>query len=218
MPEYTKTPEHIAQLILKAISSHERQLGLTTLALILKGSKDKLIFERKLYNSPFFGGLLYYPTDAIENFIRQLVKTQFLQTVDMHAAPFPLPLLELTPQGKEALEKNIDIPLAVQRTIKEAAFNESIRETIILFKKEKNIPNVALKRNLAESTIWKHLITAVTFKIFKPEEIVEEEKIKVINAVKEKIKTTKLGELKAALPENITYEEIRCVLAEEKNQ
>lgn len=217
MPSHlSPTPEHLSIIILNAIKEHHRQLGVCSLALVLKGSKSKLLQNRKLYDSKFFGALFYYPINIIENFIKQLIEKKFAQSLLVTGNPYPVPMLEITPEGKNLLEKKIDIPLEVRRTIKPIVLNESVRETLNLFTSLKNIPEVAKHRNLVESTIWGHLIIGVKMGQLLSHDIVKEEKIKLVLEKKNILNTSRLKELKESLPEDISYEEIKCVLAGEE--
>ena len=206
-------PEHPAMLILHAVTLHERQLGMGSLALVLKGSKSKRVFDRKLYASRLFGALFYHPVDVIEHFIKQLVQKGFLATVDL-GFQYPAPVLVLTLEGRNALQQNSDIKLEVRRTIKPLVLSDSASLTIDLFRQTKSVPEVAQQRQLAESTIWDHLIIGVTLGMLAPTNVVEQEKARLILETNTRLKPKGLKELKEALPETISYEEIRCVLSE----
>lgn len=218
MPQIQQTPERTANLILNAIKTHHRQLGVSSLALVLKGSKSKRIVDRKLYESKFFGALFYHQTDVIENFIKQLQEKKLIRSVLVIGFPYALPMLELTEKGMNMVENNLDVPLEIKRTVKRIKINESILTTLYLFDKCKDVIEVAKRRNLVESTIWMHLINAVKLGAISVIDIVELEKIKLIFKTKNQLQKTKLKELKEALPENISYEEIRCVLAEDHRE
>lgn len=214
MPIKTEpTRENAGFIILNAVALHERQLGIGGLALVLKGSKNKRIFDKKLYMSRFFGALFYRPVDIIENFIRQLLRMDLLATMDLGIS-YPFPVLVLTPAGRKALEDKLFIQLVEERTLKPVILNESVRITLELFKQLKNVSAVAEKRGLAESTIWTHLITAVKLGLLKAADVVDEQKVRLIIETRARLKPKGLKELKAALPENFTYEEIRCTMAD----
>ncbi len=213
-----KTPEHHSMIILQAVASHEHQLGLTTLALILKGSKDKTLSARKLYDSPFYGAFFYYPLDVIQNFIRQLITKELVQQVMLSPAThfgYAIPFLSVTENGKQTLLAKTDIPLEIQRTIKPLAINPSIIESLQLLKQKKSISEIAALRNLTPDTIYGHFAIAIKLNHLMAGEIVAHEKIKLILNAKAQTNTTSLKALKEALPPEITYGEIRCVLAQE---
>ena len=215
MPHIPPIQEHTSIIILSAIAEHDTQLGVSSVALVLKGSKSKRIENRKLYHSKFFGALFYYPVDVIENFCRQLAEKNMIHAVMAAGFPYPVPFLELTENGKYLLENKVDMPLEVRRTVKPIKLNESIQETFSQFQKLKNITMVAGQRNLAASTIWGHLEMCIKLGLLAAVEVVDEEKVRLILEIKNNLQPRGLKELKQALPQNISYEEIRCVLAQE---
>ncbi len=215
MPSHINpTPEHLSIIILNAVKEHHRQSGVGSLALVLKSSKSKILQNRRLYESRFFGALFYYPINVIENFIRQLIEKKMIKVVMVTGNPYPMPMLELTAKGNAVLESKVDINLVIKRDVKPVKLNDSIRETLRIFSDTKDISKTATERNLAESTIWKHLIDLVKLGQFSAVEIVDWEKIKLILNAKDNHPDVGLKELKEKLPADISYEEIRCVLAE----
>ena len=218
MPSHPNpTPEHLSIIILSAIKTHQKQLGVGSLALILKGSKSKLLQNRKLDESRFFGAFFYYPIKVIEHFIKQLIKKKMIEVVMVTGNPYPLPLLKLTLDGERTLEQKIDVILHVKREIKPVTLNESMNETFHIFCRLKDVSKTAGERNLAQSTIWAHLVSLIKLGQLLACEVVEEEKIKLVLEKRNALNTLRLKELKDALPENISYEEIKCVLAGEED-
>src|SRR3989338_4297645 len=203
--------EHPSMLILIAVSSHERQMGVGGLALVLKGSKSKRVLERGLHDSKVFGALLYHPVDVIENFIKQLIAQKYLRIVDV-GQEYAIPVLELADAGKEALEDQLDIPLQPVRT--PPILNESARITLQAFQKLRSVAAVAELRGLAENTVWDHLLIAVRLGLIASTDVVEPQKIKLILETNARLKPKGLKELKQSLPEDIGYDEIRCVLSD----
>ncbi len=214
-PPLYKTSEPIAQIILGAVLAHERQLGIGSLALLLKGPKDKRMFERKLHESPFFGALFYYPKDAIENFAKQLLEMSYLRQAVQQGHFYAVPLLETGEEGRRAFESKAVISLELKRTIKPTVLNETTKATFEFFQKAGNVSLVAQQRNLAESTVWGHLAACIKLGLLSAVDVVEAEKVKLILETQRNIPTRKFKELKEALPDDITYEEIRCALAQE---
>ncbi|MEK6963338.1 MAG: helix-turn-helix domain-containing protein [Nanoarchaeota archaeon] len=211
MVKQSPAQEHPSQIILDAVALHERQLGVGTLAFVLKGLKNKRILNRQLHTSRFFGSLFYKPLDVIENYAHQLVRQGFLCRVDIGSS-YKVPLLELTPAGKQVLERRTDIPLQAIRTKKPVQLNETAKETIALFKELRSIQMVAEKRGLSSSTVWSHLTMGVQLGLIAPAEVVDKERLDLILSVHANLNSTRLKELKAALPEEVTYEEIQCAI------
>lgn len=217
IPKQPPTPEHTAQIILDAVKAHEHQLGIGSLALILKGSKDKRITNRQLTTSQFFGAFFYHPPDVIQNFIKELLTMGFLTTTNISMSSYPIPVLTLTDAGKYALEHKINIDLRAQRTVKPIALNDSARETLDLFQQTKSVRAVAQQRTLAESTIWTHLITCIKLGLISAADIIDQNRIKLILDARTRTNAKGLKEIKEALPRDLSYGEIQCVLADRKN-
>ncbi len=204
----------IGHIILNAVQTHERQVGVGTLALILKGSRDKDIFRRQLNNSPFFGGLLYASVPDIEYMIKQLMKQGFIDRHVLDDFRYPIPVLQLTEEGKAAREQKRDFDLKFHAVRIEPSSNNTIEETFSLFQQTKDIAQVAQQRQFAQSTIWGHLISCIAMGKMKAADLVSADKMALIRETQRKLAVTKAKPLKEQLPPEITYEEIRCVLAE----
>jgi uncharacterized protein YpbB len=84
-------------------------------------------------------------------------------------------------------------------------------ETFALFQQGKSIPEIAEIRGLAVSTIETHLLEFVRSGKLKVEQMVNPEKIKAITDMMAKMEGAKSAELKAALGENYSFNEIRAV-------
>lgn len=208
----TTTPEHTARIILDAVQKHELQAGIERLALMLRGSKSQRLKE--LESSTFYGALFYCTTDVIENFIRQLLKQGYLTLTDVGKI-YPAPVLKLTENGKGALESKTDIPLKEVRL--PPTLNETMQETLQKFTELRDITKVTEARGMAVSTIWTHLINCVTLGLLRASDVVAAERMQRILEVQQRLKTGRVGPIKQALPD-VSYEEIRCVLAERASQ
>lgn len=84
-----------------------------------------------------------------------------------------------------------------------------------LFKQGKTIKEIASERNLAESTIEGHLAQYVEKGMLPIEDMIEAKKLKKILEVLAS-DAVGLGEIKSKLPNNISYGEIKMVLAHQK--
>jgi superfamily II DNA helicase RecQ len=204
----------IGHIILNAVHNHERQVGVGTLALILKGSQDKDISRRKLNDSPFFGALIYASVPDIEYMVKQLMKQGFIERHILNDFRYPVLVLQLTEEGKTAREQKRNFHLKFHAVRIRPTSNNTIEETFSLFQQTKDIARVAEQRQLAQSTIWGHLISCILMGKIKAEDLVSAEKIALIKETQQKLGGTKAKPIKEQLQENISYEEIRCVLAE----
>ena len=89
---------------------------------------------------------------------------------------------------------------------------KSLDETLALFRQGKSIPEIAYKRKLAFSTIEHHLAELIARKTIEIEELISVEKIKLIKKAIPEQETT-LTFIKDSLPQEITFAEIKWVLA-----
>ena len=204
----------IGYIILNAVQKHERSVGVGTLALILKGSGSKHISRRQLNNSPFFGALIYCSISDIEYILRQLIEQGLLERYMVQDFRYPIPVLQLTEHGRRILEQKEEIHLKLHTIRPQTTSNSSAEETFTLFQQTRNITQVAEQRQLAKSTIWNYLISCVASGKLRAEEFVSSEKKALIEETQRKLQATRAKPLKEQLPADISYEEIRCVLAE----
>ncbi len=200
--------EKVAQIILRVVDSV--QLGKHRLAGFLKGSKSKEIAS--IAHKIFFGGLMWHDIPTIEGFIEQLEKMEFIRRtqVDQFYSYYVL-----THAGRKAMNENIQIPLQIIKKHKPITVGESEKETLNLVRQGKTIHEIAKTRNLAESTVYTHAYRLIVNEQLSSSEIVSKEvygKIKEICSKYEK--QPSLKEVKEQLPAEISYEHIRCVVAE----
>ena len=74
---------------------------------------------------------------------------------------------------------------------------------------------IAKERNLAVSTIYEHMHHLVVNGYLSSKEFISEDKLnQILEAQKKFPNAAKLKELKQALPESVSYNEIKCVLAD----
>ena len=86
-------------------------------------------------------------------------------------------------------------------------------ETLRLFKEGNSWSEIAYKRKLAYSTIENHFAGLILSKKVRVEELVTPERIELIKKHVQENQTDRLKELKEALPAEVTYSEIKWVLA-----
>jgi uncharacterized protein YpbB len=87
----------------------------------------------------------------------------------------------------------------------------SALETFELFKQHADIQKIAEMRGLAVSTIEGHLLEFIRLGKLSVEQLVKPEKIKAISAIIATMEGAKSSEVKAALGENYSYNEIKAV-------
>ncbi len=85
--------------------------------------------------------------------------------------------------------------------------------TLDLFNKDLTVRQIAEKRELVPSTIHRHLAKCIEWGKIRIEQLMPTEKIETITEAMEKIENPLLSEIKQALGEEYSYEEIRYVQA-----
>ncbi|MDI6738108.1 MAG: helix-turn-helix domain-containing protein [Nanoarchaeota archaeon] len=204
--------KEIALVILETAREFDGKIGIGKMALLLKGSESKLV---RNIEAGFKSGIFWHPTDAVENFIKQMVQKGFLEVRNIGFYPQLRPVLYVSDKGKKAIEEKAEILLEILRKEKEVKLNEPMEMTLEAFSRLKSIEAVAKERGLAVSTVWKHLIDLAALGIIKPEAVISLElKEKILNAAKGR---SKVGEVKALLPD-VSYEEIRLVMMAERRK
>ncbi|WP_242142629.1 MULTISPECIES: helix-turn-helix domain-containing protein [unclassified Bacillus cereus group] len=98
---------------------------------------------------------------------------------------------------------------------REDLFSLSTKKTYRLWKQGRSLEEIAVIRNLKLATIEDHFVEiALREKAFSIEMFIEKNKIKRVKQVVETLQTRKLRVLKQAVGEEISYFEIRLVLAQ----
>ena len=205
-----KDSDKIVWIILKSVKN--TKVGKYKLAEFLKGSKAKDIAV--LSSQQGYGGLLWHDIATITGFIEQLEQMRLIARKRIAIDEY-YSVLELTEAGKKVLDEKIKIELQIIKKEKPLNVGESEKATLEVFKGGKNIQEIAKIRNLAISTIYDHLHKLILNNYISSPDFISEETIKLILEACNKFPAQpKLKELKEMLPKEISYEEIRCVLAD----
>ena len=203
--------KEVAQIILHAVNTV--QYGKHKLACFLKGSRSKEIIPKMQEN--VFSGLLWHNIATIEGFIEQLEAMGFIERKEKPGYPYPFSVYVLTDAARKVMDEKMQIPLQVIKKEKPISVGESERQTLDLLKKGNSASEIAKIRDLAESTIYTHFYRLIVNRHLTSSEIISEDMQKKIEDVclKFDIKPS-LNDIKEQLPEDITYDHIRCVAAE----
>lgn len=207
-----KDSDKIVWVILNATKN--LKVGKYKLAEFLKGSKSKDISN--LSSQQGYGGLLWQDIATIIGFTEQLEQMKLIARRRIAIDDY-YSILELTEAGKKVLDEKIKIELQVIKKEKSIIAGESELQTYRLFKSGKNAEEIAQLRGLAVSTIEDHLYRLVANGYISSSDFIPEEKIKQIMQARNKFAgQPKLREIKEPLPEDISYNDIKCVLADNK--
>lgn|SRR3989338_159182 len=200
----------ITWIILNAAKS--LNVGKHKLAEFLKGSKAKDIAHLSIHQG--YGGLLWYDIATIIGFIEQLEQMGLIARKIIAIDDY-FSKLEITEAGKKVLSEKIEVELQAIKKEKPVTAGNSEKITLDLFKAGKTIEEIAKERSLAISTIYDHLYRLVVNNYVSSSEFIPKNTINQILEAKTRLpNASKLREIKEILPEEITYNEIRCVLAD----
>ena len=207
----TQPEQEVALIILHAVDTV--QYGKHKLACFLKGSRSKEIIPTRQEN--VFGGLLWHTISTIEGFIEQLETIGLIKKRDIPARPYPFPVYVLTDAGKKVIEKKMQIPLQVIKREKPITVGGTEKQTFELFKKGSSASDIAKIRGLVESTIYTHFYRLIVNGHLSSSDVISEDmRSKIEEVCSQFDERPSLTKMKEKLPQDITYEQIRCVAAE----
>ncbi|PKM80196.1 MAG: hypothetical protein CVU88_04845 [Firmicutes bacterium HGW-Firmicutes-13] len=206
-----------ALLILETIQQVKNGVGIVKIAQILKGSKNKDLLAAHLDKLPQYGTLSGITIGSIRAMVEQLIKEQFVNVIGGE-----YPVLRLSHNGVKALHERTPIKIKITRSLTEKKparkeTNQTITDTIEqsyqLFGLGLSIEKVAEKRGLSTNTIYSHLVILIKNKKINIEKILPKNIIDAIEAVINDLdQVDRLTPIKDKLPEEISYDMIRCVV------
>jgi ATP-dependent DNA helicase RecQ len=208
----------IPLVVLETARTLPRPVGRGRLAQILKGSQAREILRLGYDRHKFHGKLGYLNQERIIAVIDALIETRYLALTGDR-----LPVLTLTSTGLTALKARAAIPLPVRVTapIKgsveqwkgQAARSTTVSETLALHRKGLTPAQIAEARGRSVGTIYDHLARLIADGEVELKSIVAPDVIAQVRAVVREIGAERLAPIKERLPDTISYEEIRCVIA-----
>ena len=124
----------------------------------------------------------------------------------------------LFPIDKSIPIKNKKKHLNFLKKVDENDLEFSVQKTLFMFCKRMGVKEIAYKRGIKESTVWKHLVNLIEHKQILLSQVLSKKKIKLI-ANKIYNKKANLKDTKKRLKNSgISYDEIACVLASIKSK
>ena len=207
--------EKAALIVLQTIADLSFGLGRRKIALILNGSKAKAVARFTAVRT--YGRLAHLRLKDIEALIDQLQVTGYLK-----ATGSKRPFLVLTPIGKSALKAGAAIPIDL-RPLQEGAFRRekaaqqagaTVLQSGAMLKNGLTPEQIAAERGLTVNTIYSHLSLLIAAGEIHLDAVVPEAIQRQIQAAIEAVGTLeRLAPIKERLPESISYNQIRCVVA-----
>ncbi len=209
--------ERAALIVLDCIRRSKFKVGRQKLAQILHGSKAQDIRKFHHDKNEYYGKLAAVKQSDIDNMVEQLIEKGYVKVIGGK-----YPILGLTPSGENAIKNKNVIPLRlpksfnrveVQRSKSKLEAGGTIEYTERLFAGGLKPEQIASGRGLSIITIYGHLAKLIKGGRISVNQVVPVDvREKVEKAIQESGSTQSLAPIKALLPEEISYEVVRCVV------
>ncbi len=207
--------ERIPLIILDTVHRLRSPVGRDKLACLLRGSSGRKVRQAGLDRSVYYGRLKVFTLHELEGMIDQLVRQGYLKAIGSTR-----PVLRLTPHGREAIRQRSSILLHLphseqaiaQRQAQQAA-GGTIALTVDLFRQGTTPLDIAQQRGLSVTTVYGHLAGVIERGGLDVTAVVPAETVTQIRAAIDELGDMGIAALKARLPDTISYEAIRCVVA-----
>lgn len=210
--------ERAALFILDCIRQVQIKVGREKLAQILHGSKARDILKFHHDKNLYYGRLAVLKQNEIEEMIGQLIEKGYIKMIGGK-----YPILSVTLRGENAIKQkeviSLEIPkfLETSEKLRARAKFESggiVEYTAKLFISGLEPKEIARERGLSTRTIYDHLAQLIAEGKISVEQVVPNDIRNQIEKAIEEVESTRyLSPIKALLPDEITYEIIRCVAA-----
>jgi ATP-dependent DNA helicase RecQ len=212
--------EWIPLVILEAVRTVKRQVGRDKIAQIVHGSRAQDILQWRYNRHKFYGKLKHLTLREIGDVIEQLIARGYLKTIGGE-----FPVIALTPLGEKTLAARAAIALNVASSATSQKHAEkkatlkaggTVERTLELAQQGLNVAQIAAQRGLTIGTIYAHLERLVAEGKIAPERFIEPSVREQILAAMQQWDGQFLSGLKELLPEEISYDQIRFVVAAQK--
>ncbi len=220
LPPATTPQEWLPLIVLDTARSFQhRPLGRKRLAQLLSGSQAKGMEQFGYTRHKFYGKLQMLSQAQITVLIDALIEQRYLNLTGGE-----LPVLVPSALGREALQARaalpVDVPAlstgddAADRWQPRSERSDTVTETFELFQQGLTPAEIAETRALAERTIYNHLARLIADEKIELHQVVPADiETQILQAVEKVDDTSRLTPIKARLPAEITFDQIKCVLA-----
>jgi superfamily II DNA helicase RecQ len=210
--------ERAMLVILDCIQRVKIKVGREKLAQILHGSKARDIIKFNHNKNIYYGRLEAVKQSDIENLIQQLIEKGYIKIIGGE-----YPTLALSPRGENALQQKeiITLKLPKSLTSSEVSKNKAklsaggtVEYTGQLLAEGLSPEQIARQRELTIMTIYGHCAKLIEANKLDIDKVLKQDiKNKIENAIQKVGSTQYLFPIKSILPDEITYEMIRCVVS-----
>jgi predicted amidophosphoribosyltransferase len=214
--------EWIPLVILETVRTVKRQVGRDKIAMIVRGSHAQAIVQWGYQRHKFYGKLEHLTLREIGDVIEQLVERGYLKTIGGE-----FPVIALAPLGEQTLNARAAISLSAieaaaqpKRVEKKATSKAggTIERTLERAQQGLTVAQIAEQRGFAVSTIYGHLEQLVAAGKITADHFIEPNVREQVLAALKHWDGQFLSHLKELLPAEISYDQIRFVLAAQKTK
>ena len=202
--------------ILACAARMKGRFGKSVLASTLRGSAAKNVMQAHLNELSTYGLLKGMPHDDIMLFVEALCGAGCLQV-----SKGEYPTVSITELGNRVMRKQERVELAIPegghavRTGEEGAPPKTAFQTLALHRQGLSVEEIATQRGLVPNTIESHLEECLRAGMpVDVSRLVSPEVRRQIEEAIDEQGTDRLKPIRESLPEHITYNEIRFVVAE----
>jgi ATP-dependent DNA helicase RecQ len=203
--------------ILACASRMKGRFGKNMLAATLRGSAAKNVMQARLNELSTYGLLKGSPQEETLAYVDALCAAGCLRV-----SPGAYPTVSITDLGNRVMREQERIELALPEDVKvidedDGLLPQTALQTYTLFRNGNSIAEIASQRNLVTNTIEGHLIDCMSagLAVDISRLVSESDRAQIEKAIAEH-GAEKLKPIHEALPESITYNMIRFVVAQRK--
>ena len=218
LPRAVTPQEWLPLIVLDTVRSLSRRpVGRKRLVQLLSGSQAKGVQGLGFDRHRFYGKFQTLNQSQITGLIDALIAARYLRQSGGN-----LPVLTLTPLGVDALKARAALPITVpglnmQTSAPQPGRHErgaTVRVTLDLFRQDLTPAQIAAKRDLTVDTVYVHLARLIQEGQLELRQVVSTDlEAQIAQAIATAETTAALSPIKALLPDDISYGQIRCVLA-----
>ena len=210
----------IGHAILSGAKASPARIGKDKLAKILAGSQAKWVSQFRYDRLPQYGQLADFTQSQVGEMIEALRKQGYLNQIGGE-----FPVVVLSAAGERVLQEKlpISIPVPKGRGAPPAGGpagkrfqGQTVFETLAVFREGKSPTEIAQAREMSPSTIRGHLATLIEDGHLQCSELLSEGLRKRIEAAVDAVGGDRLRPVKDLLGDEVSYEEIRWVVAERR--
>lgn len=220
-PRELSDAEHLAvRKLLSCIARVDGKFGKSTIAAVLRGSKAKNLVAQQLNELSTYGLLGEYSQDELTRFINALIVAGCVKQ-----SGAARPTVSLTTLGRAVMLDRARVALDLEGVEADTSDDyemvadvqprsETHEQTYELYKSGLGLAEIAAQRNLKPLTIEQHLAELIEQgRDVQVAAFVEAATQALIEDAAQRFGLEKLRPLKDALPEQVSYTEIRLVVA-----